>query len=659
MNRDVVVGFLKISLLGVLAVLLAIRIWQEDEVEQRWLDVRAAHEGYEEKLKGFGDQLASVERAVQGGERVVGSSDVPEREIDPRTLPYWPTEDNILVDLSNEPKPPPDAPRGGIIRYYTGSNPRGLNSHVFNEAELQERICGPVYEYIADQSRNDPDQYVPGLCNRVAVNEDFTVFTCYVRKGMYWQKPFLTPEEKRGRLAWLDKLPREEVTAEDVKFTFDVLKDPLSECSSLASYLEDLEAVEVVDRYVVRVRWKRSLYYNKSSTLGLIFIHPKFIFTRDENGNPLPEDQIAPTYPQHWFNNKMCGTGPFQFAGWEPNLYVRLRRNDDWWNPVKPVIDGVDMAIVNERDKQMALFKAGEIDVVMAQPSDYRAEYLEGRPGSLREKIDKGEVILKKWEAFAYIYVGWNLRHAMFQDKQVRHALAHLFPKDQIISDVYYGLATAHNSPVHSFENQHLKDAGLFPLDHTKAAAILDAAGWKMGPRNVREKILDGKAVELRFKVLYPTGLSAYRDATLLFQKSAEKVGVLIEPEQQDWQVLTKRLEDRDFDACFLGWGNTWDGDPSQIWHGSQVDVPRSSNHVSYRSAELDQAIEGLKTTFDPAARNRLREQFQRIIMEDQPYCFAYVPLRPWFVSARLGNPYFAKLRPQDWFLPWYVKPGK
>jgi hypothetical protein len=28
-------------------------------------------------------------------------------------------------------------------------------------------------------------------------------------------------------------------------------------------------------------------------------------------------------------------------------------------------------------------------------------------------------------------------------------------------------------------------------------------------------------------------------------------------------------------------------------------------------------------------------------------------------VNNRLGNQYFAKLRPQDWFLPWYVKDGK
>jgi ABC-type transport system substrate-binding protein len=224
---------------------------------------------------------------------------------------------------------------------------------------------------------------------------------------------------------------------------------------------------------------------------------------------------------------------------------------------------------------------------------------------------------------------------------------------------VFYGLAVPHNGPIHRFQSSHVPDVGQFPYDPERALALLDAAGWRVGPRSVREKVVDGHTVELRFKVLYPTGVTTYRDVTLLFQKSAEKVGVLIEPEPQEWSILTKRLEDRDFDACFLGWANVWDSDPSQIWHGSQADVPRSSNHVSYRSAEVDQIIEGLKTTFDPAQRKVLWRRFQEVIADDQPYCFAYIPVRSWFVNNRLGNPYFAKLRPQDWFYPWFVKDGK
>ena len=42
--------------------------------------------------------------------------------------------------------------------------------------------------------------------------------------------------------------------------------------------------------------------------------------------------------------------------------------------------------------------------------------------------------------------------------------------------------------------------------------------------------------------------------------------------------------------------------------------------------------------------------------MRDQPYLFLNVPKMPWFVSNRLGNQYFNKMRPQVYLLPWFVK---
>ncbi|MCK6459254.1 MAG: ABC transporter substrate-binding protein, partial [Planctomycetes bacterium] len=332
MGRDLVLNLIKLSLLGVLALLLVIRVWQGDEIESRLLDLQgvvneragkvegglAALDDRTEKLSRDLEKLAAegvrpvpapgsgiAHPPAEGGTGGPGAAD-------PRTLPYWPTEDNILVDLSNEPYPPPDAPKGGIIKYYTQHNPPSFNNHTHNDAELQERICGPVYEYLASQSQANPDEWVPGLANRVVVNGDFTEFICYLRKGVYWHKPHLTPEEKRGGLKWLDEMPRQEMTAEDVKFTFDIVRDPLAECGSELSYLGDLDRVEVIDRYTVKVIWKRSLYYNKGTTLGLLMIYPKFIFEREADGQLLAPDQVAPKFHQHWFNNKMCGTGPFQ-----------------------------------------------------------------------------------------------------------------------------------------------------------------------------------------------------------------------------------------------------------------------------------------------------------------------------------------------------------
>ena len=122
---------------------------------------------------------------------------------------------------------------------------------------------------------------------------------------------------------------------------------------------------------------------------------------------------------------------------------------------------------------------------------------------------------------------------------------------------------------------------------------------------------------------------------------------------------MLKMLDDKDFDACMLGWANAWDSDPSQIWHSESAKMPKGDNFVSYIKPELDEVIEGLKVTFKQEERRELWRRFQRLVFDDQPYCFTYVPIRTWFINDRLGHHYFAKLRPQDWLLPWYVKePG-
>ncbi|HEX5139010.1 MAG TPA: hypothetical protein VFY93_18720, partial [Planctomycetota bacterium] len=158
MSRDLVLNLIKLSLLGALTLLLVVRVWQGDEVEKRILDLQgvvneragkldtgvAALDERTEKLARDVSKLAAEGvRAAPTPESGIahppstgstggpGAVDKPSTEapggVDPRTLPYWPTPDNILTDLSQEPVPPADAPRGGVIRYYTAANPTSLN----------------------------------------------------------------------------------------------------------------------------------------------------------------------------------------------------------------------------------------------------------------------------------------------------------------------------------------------------------------------------------------------------------------------------------------------------------------------------------------------------------------------------------------------------
>jgi len=640
MNR-MVAQWVKAGVGAIILVLLALSVAQRDRLEKRMRDIETRIESLKRDLETRrGRPLA------RGSDTTISS--------DPREVEWVDSAENLLVDPKNEPAPPNDAPRGGTINFFFGSNPRSLNGYTLNEAQLRDYVERPVYEYLAKRSYNDPDRFVPGLANKVTVSADKKVFVIHLRKGRFWHRPFLTPEEQRGQLRWLAELPPQEVTAADVKFTIDVVRSRYSQ-TPLKTYVLDVERVEVVDRYTVKVHWKTPGYFNLPNSVSMLLIYPKFIFGRNRIGEELPGDEAAQQFFQHWFNNKMCGSGPFRFAGFVPKQQIRLRRNPEYLG-TRPAIDGIVLHIIDNADVRLQKFKAGEIDLTKVEPHQYRSEYLEGGPGSLREMVEKGEVSLKMHEGFAYYYIGWNFRRAMFRDQRVRRALAHAFPKQRVIRDIYYGLGVDHDSHCHRATSSYDPNMQKIAFDLKRAAALLEKAGWKLNDAGVREKVLEGRRTELRFSILIPNIRPVYRDFCLVYQAELKKIGVLMELELREWQKMLALLNDRDFDATSLGWASTWDSDPEQIWGSKSADIPKGSNHISYKSKELDAAIGELQREFDPEKRKLAWKKFQRIINRDDPYLFLVIPIEPWFVRNRLGNQFFGKIRPTQWLVPWFVK---
>ena len=355
------------------------------------------------------------------------------------------------------------------------------------------------------------------------------------------------------------------------------------------------------------------------------------------------------------FNEKPVLTGPFKVERFQQGKELVAVRYEDYWGP-RPLVDRLVVTHIPDNNSLVLALQAGDIDIVSAEPHQYRSEYLNGGPGSLKEMVDKGEVSMRYWESFSYYYIGWNFRRAIFRDQKLRRALAHAFPRKRIIRDVYYDLAVPHNSHVHRLVSTYDKTLPRIEFDLKRAAALLEEAGWKPNERGVREKVLDGNRTELRFSILIHNLRPVYRDFCLLYQKELKKIGVIMELQVRDWQKMLTLLNDRDFDACSLGWASTWDSDPSQIWAGWAAELPKSSNHISYKNPELDEVIHGIETEFDAKKRKELWHRFQQIIAADDPYLFLHIPRRAWFVRNRLGNQYFSVIRPNQWLIPWFVK---
>src|SRR4029077_12671899 len=75
----------------------------------------------------------------------------------------------------------------------------------------------------------------------------------------------------------------------------------------------------------------------------------------------------SPVYPCHVTPQSMrqhpIGTGPFKFVAYQPNEFIKLTRNDQYWREGRPYLDGIEWTIIPNRSTAMLAFITGKFDL--------------------------------------------------------------------------------------------------------------------------------------------------------------------------------------------------------------------------------------------------------------------------------------------------------
>ena len=246
-----------------------------------------------------------------------------------------------------------------------------------------------------------------------------------------------------------------------------------------------------------------------------------------------------------------------------------------------------------------------------------------------------------------YRYIGYNLNRELFQDRRFRWALAHAVPVQKIIDEVFMGLATPTAGPF--LPGSSASDASLKPVpyDLDKARQLLDEAGWKdTDGDGVRDMTIHDVRVPARFDLMIYADAPSYRTIAEIIKESCRKIGVEVLISPTKWALMLQKLNKKEFDAVMSGWALPWRSDPFQVWHGSQADVPDSSNHCAYRNPQVDRLIDELRVTMDRQKQIDIYHQIHRLIYDDQPCTFLFVDKATAGRDARIENVKFYKIRP-------------
>jgi peptide/nickel transport system substrate-binding protein len=484
--------------------------------------------------------------------------------------------------------------------------PSHLNPYTSSDA-----YASRVNEFIFDTLlyRNPETlEFEPHVAKSWEISDDHLIYTFVLRDDVHFS----------------DGQP---LTVEDVKFSFDTIKNPAVDAPHLRNYYKNVVSCEIVDPQTVRFTCDLP-YYRHLTMLGGFELLPQHIYgTGDFN--------------QHPNNRNPVGSGPYVLAEWQTGRQMVLDRNMDYWNPERMghFDKRIYKIITNDNAALMELMR-GDMDSMGLTPEQWV-----GRANTPRfaERFNRYDY----YTPF-YSYIGWNARRPLFSDLMVRRALTMLLDRDTILQTLYHGLGVAVSGDFFIDSPAYDQNIKPWPYDPEAAKALLQEAGWIDSDK---DGLLDKDGVPFSFELLITNESPIAEQTATTYQAALRKVGIEMEIRPLEWATLLERTHTHNFDAMMLGWSMPPDPDPYQVWHSSQSEA--GSNYVGYANPQADALIEQARVSFDADERNALYRQLHALIHEEQPYTFLFCSKALLALDKRIQGVIMYPFGPQA--LEWYV----
>ncbi len=518
------------------------------------------------------------------------------------------------ADVANAEFFDPEAVPGGRVVQTIMSDPPNLNPLISNEATASE-FYGLCNATLADRNFARSGEFQPLLAESWEISPDHKTYRIRLRKGVFWQD-FTDPVTKREHR-------NVEVTAHDFRFLWEVVMNPEVNCPALRSYYEGIEAFEIQNDYEFTIRWKEARYGSLTTTLAMTALPRHFYdYGGKFDGKAFNNDHLR--------NSMIVGNGAYKLVKWERGKQVVFRRDDRYFGRelgVGPAVEHRVYDLIQHPNTQFQALLSGDVDRLGLQPDQWRdrTDLPPFRDGKLKKY---------RYPASAYSYIAWNQARPLFADKRVRQALTLLIDRETIKRDIYLDLAEITRgpfAPTSDYSDPALKP---WPHDPERAKALLKEAGWRPGADGILEK----EGQKFIFSMMQIASHPIQRKMMPFIKEGLAAAGIDMKIESLEWSVFLQRIEQRHFDACSLAWTAPVDPDPYQVWHSSQAAAPESSNFINFRNPEADRLIEELRATFELPKRIELARRFERLLHEEQPYTFLFVPYALLAQSARYRN---------------------
>ena len=473
---------------------------------------------------------------------------------------------------------------GGLFRLGSASSIDSLNPFVAFQQDAYstfEQIYPMLVQY-------DPKlQFVPDFARSWQESADGRTWTFHTQ-----------PSAK-----WSDGKP---LTAADAAWTFStILKFQNGPTANSAGTTAHMASATAPNATTLVVTYKQPVA-NVLSQLQQVPILPEHIWAKYATGNGKALTTFANPAP-------IVSGGPFMLVKYTPKQIVLFKRNPNYYGP-KPHIDELGLQFFGTYDAEITALKSGQLDGIETVP-----------PTSVGTVKSAGfDVHQAPGNYFDDFIINSNPQqeasHRELLNPLLREAFDYAIDRQAIVKTSLLGYGQPGSSIIPPATGHWYNPSVTpTPFNLTKAAQLLNQAGFKMGPNGVR--IADGHPMS--YTIIMPSDTTGgYGDRSFqIIQTDFKKIGVQLNPKNLDNSAAFSAITAnhyRNFELSMWDWVPLIDPDfmLSVLTCGSF----NVWNDTGYCSKSYDQVYQEQGAAMSPGKRQQIVYQMQRTVATQRPY---------------------------------------
>ncbi len=354
-----------------------------------------------------------------------------------------------------------------------------------------------------------------------------------------------------------------------------------------------------------------------------------------------PIDALAAAYPYLDFQEDPVGTGPFEFASYDPEVGLELVANEGYFLGA-PTIKRVSFRV---------FANAGEAGEALANGDvDWQFPLDESTYGAIK---DDPRVKVVEYPEMSFLGLYFNLHPesgGLFLERNLRQGLSYCFDKQATAATATDGRGTAIYSEIPpmswAYPTEGLSE---YPIDQARARGLIEASGWTRGEDGIYVKAGRRLATVVAVREGFPERVRWLE----LVAEQVRACGIELGIKEVPFTTIVRMLDvyphvnaaapeaRRPFDAYLGGFDTTVEPDPFRLYHSSECSsAERSStfNFICYQNAAVDGLIDAGRVQPDLTRRAALYQQYAVALSQDLPVIYAWSDIAREGLRASVGT---------------------